>query len=102
MSLDKIKDALPKVQFNKNGYEIRTEVLDMAKAFTEFEYSNKWIGFETSAKRDEKTGQIINKVDMPDIPGTKEVLETAEEFYKFVTGTSKQNSNAHNSFLIAG
>ena len=89
MSLDKIKDALPKVQFNKNGYEIRTEVLDMAKAFTEFEYSNKWMGLEVSAKRDEKTGQVLNKVDMPEIPGSKEVLETAEEFYKFVTGTSK-------------
>ena len=89
MSLDKIKDALPKVQFNKNGYEIRTEVLDMAKAFTEFEYSNKWMGWEVSAKRDEKTGQVLNKVDMPEIPGSKEVLETTEEFYKFVTGTSK-------------
>ena len=89
MSLDKIKDALPKVQFNKNGYEIRTEVLDMAKAFTELEYSNKWMGWEVSAKRDEKTGQVLNKVDMPEIPGSKEVLETAEEFYKFVTGTSK-------------
>lgn len=89
MSLDKIKDELPKVQFNKNGYEIRTEVLDMAKAFTEFEYSNKWMGWEVSAKRDEKTGQVLNKVDMPEIPGSKEVLETAEEFYKFVTGTSK-------------
>ena len=89
MSLDKIKDALPKVQFNKNGYEIRTEVLDMAKAFTEFEYSNKWMGWEVSEKRDKETGQIINKVDMPEIPGSKEVLETAEEFYKFVTGTSK-------------
>jgi len=89
MSLDKIKDSLPKVQFNKNGYEIRTEVLDMAKAFTEFEYSNKWMGWEVSAKRDEKTGQVLNKVDMPEIPGSKEVLETAEEFYKFVTGTSK-------------
>jgi hypothetical protein len=89
MSLDKIKDALPKVQFNKNGYEIRTEVLDMAKAFTEFEYSNKWMGWEVSAKRDEKTGQVLNKVDMPEIPGSKEVLETAEEFYKFVTETSK-------------
>ena len=89
MSLDKIKDALPKVQFNKNGYEIRTEVLDMAKAFTEFEYSNKWMGWEVSAKRDEKTGQVLNKVDMPEIPGSKEVLETAEEYYKFVTGTSK-------------
>jgi hypothetical protein len=61
----------------------------MAKAFTEFEYSNKWMGWEVSAKRDEKTGQVLNKVDMPEIPGSKEVLETAEEFYKFVTGTSK-------------
>ena len=85
MSLDKIKDALPKVQFNKNGYEIRTEVLDMAKAFTEFEYSNKWMGWEVSAKRDEKTGQVLNKVDMPEIPGSKEVLESASVVY---TGSS--------------
>jgi hypothetical protein len=89
MSLDKIKDALPKVQFNKNGYEIRTEVLEMAKHFTEFEYSNKWNGWEITSKRDPQTGEIVNKVGMPEIPGTKEVLETAEEFYKFVTGTSK-------------
>ena len=103
MSLDKIKDALPKVQFNKNGYEIRTEVLEMAKHFTEFEYSNKWNGWEITSKRDPQTGEIVNKIGMPEIPGTKEVLETAEEFYKFVTGTSKQNSNAHdNSFLTAG
>ena len=73
MSLDKIKDALPKVQFNKNGYEIRTEVLEMAKHFTEFEYSNKWMGWEVSAKRDKETGQIINKVDMPEIPGSKDM-----------------------------
>jgi hypothetical protein len=89
MSLDKIKDALPKVQFNKNGYEIRTEVLDMAKQFTEFEYSQKFVGWEISAKRDKETGQVVTKVDMPEIPGAKEVLDTAEEFYKFVTGTSK-------------
>ena len=89
MSLDKIKDALPKMQFNKNGYEIRTEVLDMAKQFTEFEYSNKWNGWEITSKRDPQSGEIVNKVGMPEIPGTKEVLETAEEFYKFVTGTTK-------------
>ena len=37
-----VRETLPKVQFNKNGYEIRTNVLDMAKSFTEFSYSNKW------------------------------------------------------------
>lgn len=84
---EKVKEAMPKVTFNKNGYEIRTQVLDMAKAFTEFEYSQKWMGFEVSAKRDEKTGQIVNKVDMPEIPGVDQVLETAEKFYDFINKT---------------
>ena len=30
---------LPEVKFNKNGYEIRTEILGMAKSMAEFEYS---------------------------------------------------------------
>ena len=84
-----IKETLPKVQFNKNGYEIRTQVLDMAKAYTEFEYSQKWNGFEVSAKRDKDTGQIVNKVDMPEIPGVDQVLETAEKFYNFINNNSK-------------
>lgn len=84
-----IKETLPKVQFNKNGYEIRTQVLDMAKAYTEFEYSQKWMGFEVSAKRDKDTGQIVNKVDMPEIPGVDQVLETAEKFYNFINNNSK-------------
>lgn len=84
-----VRETLPKVQFNKNGYEIRTNVLDMAKSFTEFSYSNKWIGWEVTAKRDEKSGQIINKVDMPEIPGVDQVLETAEKFYDFINTTKK-------------
>ena len=44
------------------------------------------MGFEVSAKRDEKTGQVINKVDMPEIPSTDEVLQAAEKFYEFVNG----------------
>ena len=67
----KVQDALPKVQFNKNGYEIRTEVLEMAKQFTEFEYSTAYNGWEITAQRDKETGQIINKVTMPDLPGVK-------------------------------
>jgi hypothetical protein len=86
MSIDKLKDALPKVQINKNGYEIRTDVLGLAKQFTEFEFSCKWNGWEQTTKRDEKTGQLVNKTTMPDVPGREEVLETAEMFYNFVTG----------------
>jgi len=74
----------PDVKFNKNGYEIRSEVLDLAKQFTEFEYTSKWMGFENSAKRDTTTGEIVNTVNMPEVPGVDKVLEAAEKFYTFV------------------
>ena len=79
-----IKETLPKVQFNKNGYEIRTDVLEMAKGFTEFEFSNKWMGWEQTVSRDKDTGHIVNKIDMPNVPGVSQVLETAEKFYDFI------------------
>ena len=81
---EQFKPQLPEVKFNKNGYEIRTQVLDMAKSFTEFEFSQKWMGFENSTKRDPQTGQIISKVDMPEVPGVDKVLDTAEKFYDFI------------------
>ena len=81
---EQFKPQLPEVKFNKNGYEIRTQVLDMAKSFTEFEFSQKWMGFETSTKRDPETGQIISKVDAPEIPGVDKVFDTAEKFYDFI------------------
>ena len=81
---DKVKEAMPKVTFNKNGYEIRTQVLDLAKQFTEFEYSQKWVGWEVSTKRDPETGQMSTKVGMPEVPGVDHVLETAEKFYDFI------------------
>ena len=84
-----VRETLPKVQFNKNGYEIRTNVLDMAKQFKEFEFHSKWNGWEVTSKRDEKTGEIVNKVGMPDIPGVDDVLETAEKFYNFINNTKK-------------
>ena len=87
---EKVKEAMPKVSFNKNGYEIRTQVLDMAKAFTEFEHSQKWMGWEVTQKRDPNTGEIVSKVDMPDIPGVDQVLETAEKFYNFIQNPVKK------------
>ena len=85
-----VRETLPKVQFNKNGYEIRTNVLDMAKQFTEFEYSQKWNGWEITQKRDPQTGEIVSKVDMPEIPGVDHVLETAEKFYNFIQNPTKK------------
>lgn len=83
---------MPEVKFNKNGYEIRTDILAMAKELVAQEYTYKWQGWEITTKRDEKTGQIVNKVDMPAFPGLDKVLETAEKMYAFVNqgNTSKK------------
>jgi hypothetical protein len=81
----------PEVKFNKNGYEIRTDILGMAKDMVQSEHTTKFHGWEMSAKRDEKTGQIVTTVGMPEFPGLDKVLETAEKMYAFVNqGTSKK------------
>lgn len=79
---------LPEVKFNKNGYEIRTDVLEMAKDIVQREYQMKFQGWELTAKRDEKTGQLVTTVGMPEFPGLDKVLETAEKMYAFVNQAS--------------
>lgn len=79
----------PEVKFNKNGYEIRTEILAMAKDMVAQEYTYKWQGWEMSANRDDKGG-ITTKVGMPEFPGLDQVLATAEKMYSFVNQGSKK------------
>ena len=74
----------PEVKFNKNGYEIRTNILDMAKGLVSEEFHAKFQGWEMKADRDEKTGQIVTTVAMPEFPGIDKVLEAAEKMYAFV------------------
>lgn len=82
---------LPEVKFNKNGYEIRADILALAKDHVQSEYSYKFNGWEMSAKRDEKTGQIVTTVGMPEVPGLDKVLEAAEKMYDFVNkGATKK------------
>ena len=80
---------LPEVKFNKNGYEIRTEILDMAKGLVTEEFHSKFRGWEMSVAKDEKTGQVVTRVDMPEFPGLEQVLATAEKMYSFVNQGSK-------------
>jgi hypothetical protein len=82
MSIPEVK--LPEVKFNKNGYEIRTDILAMAKDMVQQDFQVKFHGWEMTAQRDEKTGQIVSKVNMPEFPGLEKVLETAEKMYGFV------------------
>ena len=85
-----LNEIIPKVTFSKNGYEIRTDILAMAKDLVQSEYSVKFQGWEMSAERDATTGQIITTVGMPDFPGLDKVLETAEKMYQFVNAGAKK------------
>ncbi len=81
---------LPEVKFNKNGYEIRTDILAMAKDLVESEYRVAFQGWELKAERDTKTGQVVTTVEMPQFPGLDKVLETAEKMYAFVNSGIKK------------
>ena len=81
---------LPEVKFNKNGYEIRADVLAMAKDLVGQDFAMKFQGWELTSERDSKTGQIISTVAMPEFPGVDKVLEAAEKMYNFVNQSNKK------------
>ena len=83
-------EAMPKVAFSKNGYEIRTDILGLAKAQVENEFNVKFQGWSMTAERDEKTGQLVTTVGMPEVPGIDKVLEAAEKMYNFVNQAAKK------------
>jgi hypothetical protein len=62
----------------------------MAKGLVSEEFHSKFQGWEMTATRDEKTGQIVTKVGMPEFPGLEKVLETAEKMYSFVNAGAKK------------
>ena len=77
-----ITDVLPKVAVSKNGYEIRTQMLEMAQSQLWQDYHAKWGAFETSITKEGK--EVVTNVSMPSVPGVEQVLEAAEKFYAFV------------------
>lgn len=83
-----ITPKLPEVKMTKNGYEIRADILAIAKDLVQTEYKMKFAGWEMQQYRDEKTGQVIAKVEMPEFPGLEKVLETAQKLYAFVSSNN--------------
>ena len=81
------KAAMPKITTNKNGYEIRTKVLEMAQNQAWQDYHAKFAGYETSVTKE--GDEVVTKVQMPTVPGADAVLEAADKFYAFVSGTKK-------------
>ena len=87
---DMFKQAMPKVSTNKNGYEIRTKVLEFAQNQAWQDYHAKVGAFETSVTKDEETGEVVTTVEMPQVPGADTVIETANMFYDFVNGKTNK------------
>lgn len=81
---------LPEVKFNKNGYELRTDILSMAKDLAMQDFHVKFQGWELTSERDEK-GVITTKVGMPDFPGLDKILENAEKMYGFVNQSNNKD-----------
>lgn len=81
---------LPEVKFNKNGYEIRADILALAKDQVVGEFNAKFAGWQVSSQKDEKTGQLITSVAMPEYPGVDKILEAAEKMYAFVNAGAKK------------
>ena len=82
------KQAMPKVTTNKNGYEIRTKVLEMAQNNVWQDYHAKLGAFETSVSKD--GDEVVTKVQMPEVPGVDAVMDAAEKFYDFVNGKTNK------------
>ena len=85
---DMFKQAMPKVSTNKNGYELRTKVLEMAQNQTWQDYHAKLGAFETTVTKE--GDEIVTTVEMPQVPGAEQVLETANKFYEFVSGNANK------------
>ena len=79
---DMMKAAMPQVKPSKNGYEIRTKILELANNSVWQDYYAKWGQFETSVKKEHD--ELVTKVELPEVPGAEKVLEAAEKFYAFV------------------
>ena len=79
-----VKDMMPKVTTNKNGYEIRTKVLEMAQNQAWQDYHAKFAGYEMAVTKDGE--EVVTKVEIPQVPGADAVLDAANKFYAFVNG----------------
>lgn len=79
---------MPELKVSKNGYEIRTDILAMAKDIVQSEYSTKFAGWQLTQSRN-SDGSLCTSVSMPEFPGLDKVLETAEKMYNFVNQTKR-------------
>jgi hypothetical protein len=88
---DMAKSATPTVNFNKNGYEIRSNVLEMAQnqAWKDYEATVQMGGTRVTKTAGDNT--TTTTIEMPDVPGAIEILKTAQAFYDFVNNNKSKD-----------
>lgn len=67
---------------SRNGYEIRADLLGLAKQIAEFNYSIKYNEYETSVRKD--GDQVVSEFKYPSIQA-EDIIATAQKFNEFVT-----------------
>jgi hypothetical protein len=85
---DAAKALIPTVNMSKNGYEIRTQVLEMAKDHVWTDYHSQYGAWQI--KSEKQGNEVVTTVECPTVPGTEHILEAAEQFYAFVNGVSSK------------
>jgi hypothetical protein len=73
----------------RNGYEIRADLLGLAKQIAEFNYSIKLNEFETSVRKDGE--KVVTEFKYPAIQA-EDIIATAQKFNDFVTNSVPQGN----------
>jgi len=74
----------------RNGYEIRADLLGLAKQIAEFNYSIKYQEYEQSVRKD--GDQVVTEFKYPTIQ-PEDIIATAQKFNEFVTNGSSIGEN---------
>jgi len=74
----------------RNGYEIRADLLGLAKQIAEFNYSIKYNEYEQSVRKE--GDQVVTEFKYPSIQA-EDIIATAQKFNEFVTNGSSIGEN---------
>jgi len=74
----------------RNGYEIRADLLGLAKQIAEFNYSIKYNEYEQSVRKE--GDQVVTEFKYPSIQ-PEDIIATAQKFNEFVTNGSSIGEN---------
>ena len=79
---------------SKNAYEIRSDLLGLAKQLVEFNYQVQVNNYEFSSKKD--GDEVVTSFKAPTV-SAEDIIETAKKFNEFVT-----NGDNFNTFKDVG